>query len=95
VTECVRCTRPMPDQAYACTHCAGRAGNHLHAIADTVAAARDVAHGLTRRNSGGAAGKPGSQLPLDLTATAKLDAVQSTLTTWARHVASERGVALP
>lgn len=86
----------MPDQAYACVHCGlDRPGRQLATIADMTGAARDVAHGFGRRGTGGASGKPGSRLPLDLTATSKLDAVQGSLTTWARHIADERGLELP
>lgn len=91
---CGRCGRPTPD-GYACSSCAYRAGDQLHEIADMAPAARDVAHGFARRGSGGGSGKPGSSLPFDLGATAKLDAVQAELTTWARHIAETRGVPLP
>jgi hypothetical protein len=86
----------MPDQAYACSGCAYRAGDQLHDIADMADAARDVAHGLSTRSGGSnGSGKPGSRLPLDLAATSKLDAVENTLSTWARHIAETRGVPLP
>lgn len=89
---CVRCERPMADQAYACATCANRAAEQLRLICDMLPAARDVAHGLSRRGgSGNASGKPGSQIPIDLTAMAKLDAVQNELTTWTRHIAEVRG----
>lgn len=94
--ECVRCARPMADQAYACTPCANWAAEQLRQLVDMLPAARDVAHGLSRRGGGGnASGKPGSQIPIDLTAMAKLDAVQGELTTLARHIAETRGVTLP
>jgi hypothetical protein len=92
---CVRCARPLADGAYCCATCASQAAEKLALVVEVTPAARDVAQGLSRRSHGGASGKPGSRLPLDLTAMAKLDAVQSTLTTWARHVAETRGVALP
>lgn len=93
---CVRCERPMADQAYACATCANRAAEQLRQLVDTLPAARDVAHGLSRRGGGGSTtGKPGSQIPIDLTAMAKLDAVQGELTTIARHIAETRGVTLP
>lgn len=95
-TTCVRCGRPMPDQAYACSACAYRAGDQLHDIADMTDAARDVAHGLSTRSGGSSAsGKPGSRLPLDLAATSKLDAVENTLLGWCRVISEERGVPLP
>lgn len=53
-------------------------------------AARDVAQRQTGRTDGGASGKPGSSLPLDLGATARLDAVQNELGGWARATAEER-----
>jgi hypothetical protein len=91
---CVRCGRPTAD-GYACSGCAYRAGDQLHEIADMAPAARDVAHRTSRRGGGGASGKPGSSLPLDLGATSKLDAVEAELTTWARHISETRGVPLP
>jgi hypothetical protein len=89
--ECLRCGRPMAEQAYADQHCADQAAAQLAEIADMVQAARDIATGQASHSGGSGSGKPGSRLPLDLAATAKLDAVQNELTTWARHVAEERG----
>lgn len=99
-TTCVRCGRPMADQAYADQECARRVERALlgddrnpdrPGLVDTAPAARDIAQGQNSRTSGGGGtGKPGSRLPLDLAATAKLDAVQGMITTWARHVAEER-----
>jgi hypothetical protein len=94
-TKCVRCARPMADQAYACSNCAYRAGDQLHTIVDVTPAARDIAHGFARHGTGGGGSKPGSRLPFDLGATAKLDGVQNELTGWVRHIAAERGLALP
>jgi hypothetical protein len=91
MTDCVKCERPMADQAYACTACRDRTAEQLDAIADATPAARDIAHGLSRHAGGsGSSGKPESRLPLDLAATSKLDAVQGSLTTWARHIAETR-----
>lgn len=93
--ECVRCGRPTPD-GYADVACAvTKPRAWLAEIADMVPAARDVAQRQARRGTGGgASGKPGSSLPIDLGATARLDAVEGVLTTWVRHVAEERGVNL-
>lgn len=89
---CVRCGRPMAEQAYADQRCADRAAAQLAEIADMTQAARDIATGQASHSGGsGGSGKPGSRLPFDLGATARLDAVQNELTTWARHVAEERG----
>ena len=95
-TQCVSCGRPMADQAYACSSCAYRAGDRLHTIVDITPAARNIAHGFARHGTGsGGGGKPGSRLPFDLGATAKLDGVQNELTGWVRHIAEERGLAAP
>jgi hypothetical protein len=93
--ECVRCGRPTPD-GYACSSCAYRAGDQLHDIADMAPAARDVAHGLSRRAGGsGGSGKPGSRLPFDLGATSKLDHVQNRLSTWVGEIAHGRSRPIP
>jgi hypothetical protein len=85
----------MPDVAYCCAICASQAAENLRLVVEVTPAARDVATGQSRRSSGGGSGKPGSRLPLDLAAMAKLDAVQNVLTTWIRHVAEERGLRTP
>jgi len=87
---CVRCARPTPD-GYACSNCAGRAVGHLKELADLVPAARDVAHGQSRRGPA-VAGGSGARLELNLTAQARLDAITNTLTTWARAISEERGI---
>lgn len=93
---CVVCGKPMADTAYVCPAETARAAERLRQIADMVPAARDVAYGFSRQGgNGGGSGKPGSRLPLDLTALAKLDAVRGELTTWVRHVGEERGVEIP
>lgn len=91
---CVVCGRPTPD-GHACTAETARAGGQLAEIVELTGPARDVAHGQTSRGGAGGSGKPGSRLPFDLGATARLDAVENTLATWARHIAETRGVALP
>lgn len=92
--ECVRCGRPTPD-GYACHPCSRLAAVWLAEIADMAVAARDVAQRQARHGAGGgASGKPGSRDLIDFGATARLDGVQGRMTTWARHVAEERGVNL-
>jgi hypothetical protein len=93
--ECVICDRPTPD-GYACVACAvDRPRQLLAEITDMLGAATDVAHRQARHGtSGGGSGKPGSALPLDLGATARLDGVRTELTTWARHVSEERNRAV-
>lgn len=92
---CVRCGRPTPDGC-ACSGCVAKARAQLAEIADLTPAARDVATRQNRRSgSGGGSGKPGSRLPLDLTATAKLDGIANALIGWVRHISETRGVRLP
>jgi hypothetical protein len=98
-TDCVRCARPTPD-GFACVTCRDRilcdllgddSRDDRPGLVDTAPAARDIAQGqASGHGEGGASGKPESRLPLDLAVTAKLDAVQGEMTTWARHVAEER-----
>lgn len=82
----------MSDVAYCCPLCVSQAAENLSRVTEYTPAARDVAQGQSRRSGGGGSGKPGSRLPLDLGAMARLMAVQGELTTWARHVAEERGM---
>lgn len=91
---CVACDRPTAD-GYACTGCTGKARGHLAQIADMTPAARDIAHRQTSGNGGGGAGKPGSSLPLDLGATARLDAVDRALTRWVDRIGTQRGTTRP
>jgi hypothetical protein len=92
--ECVICGRPTPD-GYACPAEMERARQLLGEVTDMLPAALDVAHRQARHGTGGgASGKPGSALPLDLGATARLDGVQTALTTWARHASNERNRAV-
>jgi hypothetical protein len=90
---CVVCSRPMADTAYACVHCGlTKPKAHLAAITDMTPAVRDLAHALSGHGGGtSGTGKPGSRLPLNLAATARLDAVQAELTGWVRHILAERG----
>jgi hypothetical protein len=86
----------MPDQAYADQHCADRATNQLDDIADMTPAARDIATGQAHHGgTGGGSGKPGSRLPFDLTATAKLDGCLAALTSWVDRIAAVRGTTRP
>lgn len=94
--ECVCCTKPMPDQAYACQRCGhDQPKAYLAEIADMLPAARDIAQRQSVHGDGAASGKPGSSLPLSLTDTAKLDTVRDKLTDWCRQIAAERGIAPP
>lgn len=97
--DCGGCLPRATDGAYACEPCTDRVrrallGDDRHddrpGLVDTAPAARDIAHGFSARGDGGGSGKPESRMPLDLSVTARLDAVQGEMTTWARHVAEER-----
>ncbi|WP_213452874.1 DUF1922 domain-containing protein [Rhizomonospora bruguierae] len=93
---CAACQRPDPTGGVCCHDCAGRARRSLHIVADLTGDARDVAHGQARRGTGRVGGGGGEvRLPLNLAATARLDAAQNELTGWARHVAGERGLPTP
>lgn len=92
--DCAGCLPRVAEQGLACDWCVGRAAAQLETLIDVTPAARDIAQRQTSRGGGSGAGKPGSSLPLDLGATARLDAVQSALGTWSRHIADERGVTL-
>ncbi|MER7164512.1 DUF1922 domain-containing protein [Micromonospora sp. NPDC000207] len=93
--SCTVCDKPVDDPAaYACTSCTTNARRHLDDIADTTPAARDVAGGATRRGTP-TRSNGDARLPINLGASARLDAAQTALTTWARHVAGERGIQPP
>lgn len=93
--HCGGCLPRVATEGLACDVCVGRAAAQLEVIADLADAARDVAHRLSGNQGGtGSSGKPGSRLPLDLGATARLDGVQNVLTAWSRHISEERGVSL-
>lgn len=86
----------MADSAYACVACGiSKPSEQLHAIADMTPAARAESQGLASHSGGGGTGKPGSRLPFDLGATARLDAVQGELATLARQIGEQRGQAVP
>ncbi len=93
--DCGGCLPRTADDGLSCQPCLDRVRERLEAIAELAPDARLVAAGLVRRGGGGGSGKPGSRPPLNDGATDALDEITNTLTTWARHVASERGVTLP
>lgn len=88
---CVVCGRPTPD-GYACVAETERACQQLTEIAELVPAARDVMYRQT--STSGSHSPPGPRDLLDYGAGARLDAVQTALTGWARIVADERGAAV-
>ena len=89
--DCAGCLPRVAEAGLACDWCVGRAAAQLETVIDTLPAARDIAQRQTSRSGGSGAGKPGSSLPLDLGATARLDAVQNALGTWARAISEQRG----
>lgn len=91
---CVICTKPLPDNAYACTDETRKAAGRLRAITEMLGAARDVAQRQSAQDGGGS-GRPGSSLPLELSATSRLDAVQNELVGIVRDIAETRGLAVP
>jgi hypothetical protein len=89
------CGRVLID-GYAHHHCMERTREHLATIGELLPVALDVAYGQTARSqTGGSGGGAEPRLELNLAAKARLDAVGNALTTWARHVAEERGVQVP
>jgi len=93
-STCTICDRPQADAAYACQHCTDRAHKHLHDLADATPAARDVAAGLARQGTP-TRGHSEGRIPINLTAGARLDAVQNEITGWARAIAADRHRAEP
>lgn len=95
MSDCALCERPILDTAYACTTCGNRVGKHLADSAElyhelAVQVARQARYGDRVRLS--AAEPP---LPFNPDAAADVATIDNTLTTWARHVANERGHTAP
>jgi hypothetical protein len=92
VNTCVVCGSETPD-GYACTTETERARQQLAEIAELTEAARAVMYRQTAAHGGGHS-TPGPRDLLDYGAGARVDAVQTALTGWARQVAEERGSAV-
>lgn len=92
---CDLCQRPDPTGGYICPACADRARRDLRAIAEVTPAARAVAAGVVRRGTAVGGRRGGIRLQLNLAAAARLDRVQTEITTLARHVMEERGEQIP
>lgn len=90
-STCLRCGRPTPD-GVVCVAETTKAAAQLAELLDMLPAARDIATGQARHGSGGGSGKPGSRLPFDLGATARLDAIQNELAGWVRLISEQRGL---
>lgn len=77
---CVRCGSPLADGAYACARCSAVAARQLAEIVELIDAARDVAQRQARRGDrNGSSGKPGSQMPISLWDTERLNQVRDQL----------------
>ncbi|MEW2442800.1 hypothetical protein [Micromonospora marina] len=94
-STCTICTRDQADTAYACPLCTDRAYRDLCAVVGLADAARDTANGLVRYGPGTRRTDIDAPTPGNLTAATVLDEITTTLTTWARHIATERGVDPP
>ena len=93
--QCVVCSRPVADQAYACGPCGARLDGLL---AEAVALAPELAVTVARQTAtGGRGGAKSAEVPLpfDPAASSAAWALGNTLVSWACHVAAERGVDLP
>lgn len=86
--QCVRCRRPMPDTAYVCAADARSLAEALTAAAGHAEDAWTVIARQARYGAGSRGGRD-EPLPVDLTASAQLAAVENTIGTWARHVLEE------
>jgi len=90
--ECTRCGRPTDG-----TVCHPEASALADALGIAAGHAEDAETVIARqaRYGGGSRGGSDEPLPVDLTASARLDAVENTIGTWARHVVDARGTELP
>lgn len=87
---CPRCARPMPDTAYVCLGCGDSLANLLVKTNELLPELLTTVARLDRIGQGGK-GNGENPLPVNLEASAAEAAVTNTMTTWARHVAAERG----
>jgi hypothetical protein len=110
MADCVRCARPVADTGYVCHSCSTglsvvllRAALYAVHLDDTIARLDRVNHGVGGRPQPvvddwwphGELALEAQPLPVALSASYDASAVRNTLTTWTRHVWSERGGALP
>jgi hypothetical protein len=89
---CVICRDRPAHGAYACIECTEKARQQLAEIAELVEPARAIAYRQTSGDGTGGGCVPGSRVPIDLAAGARLDTVQVALTGWARELAEARNV---
>jgi hypothetical protein len=91
------CGRPVPDQAYACPHCADRLATELGEVAGLGDALDDTYSRQGRFSSaiGVLAHSPVQPLPWDERASTCARTLRNTLSTWCRVVTGERGTDPP
>lgn len=89
---CERCARPMADTAYVCPACAAGLRRALGEVASVAGEHAAAIYRQARLGDGGPGG--GEQLPYSPEAAEQTWVAVNTLTTWARHIAEERGLAL-
>jgi hypothetical protein len=89
--DCLGCLPRVAEDGIVCDQHLRWAAESLAEIIALTDDARAVAAGLVRHGSGGG-GKPGSRSPGNDDAMDALDAVQNTLTTWARLIRDQRGL---
>lgn len=90
--RCDRCTRPIHDQAYVCSTCAGHYRADLTSVPSLAAELEPARYRQTRYGTGGLGGW---QEPWDDRVREVEQQVTNTLTTVARDVAETRGLGLP
>lgn len=92
---CVRCGRPIHDQAYACDHCGRALIGQLNLVAKLAGEAETTIARLDRIGAGGQRADPDPPLPVDLGAAADHNAAADTLRRWAADISARRGHPLP
>jgi hypothetical protein len=90
--RCELCARPDPERATVCRRCGRPVEDGLRLLARLGGEATTTIARLARL---GHAGGRGDGLPWSWEAADATWAVANTLTTWARHIAGERGITIP
>jgi hypothetical protein len=85
---CVRCGRPMPDVAYACSHCASELADALQTAAGHAEDAEAVIARQARYGGGGGSGGYGDGLTYDEIRSTRLASIRATLAKWTTRISS-------
>lgn len=88
-----RCDRPLDGTAYACRACAEHLADRLHTAANLAGDLETTIARLGRTSTHNPTTDRHPQ-PANLDAAHDAEAVRNTVTTWARHVADTRGLAV-